>query len=210
MNINLQVSRTMMLVAGVVILGGCASSGVKNPSGVDVTEMRPDERGFVAGTGIESQDLVAVSDRMARSILALPEIANAPSPPSIVLEPVNNESRFPINKDMFLTRIRTQLNSRSQGKVRFLAREQMAALERERDLKRSGALTSSSDPNLQEFKGADYFLTGKLQSLTTKTTQGLSDYVLYSFQLINARTSDIVWEDAAEVKKQGLEDAAYR
>ena len=34
-----------------LLLAGCASSGVRNPSGVPVTEMRPDERGFVAGTG---------------------------------------------------------------------------------------------------------------------------------------------------------------
>ena len=130
--------------------------------------------------------------------------------PRVVLEPVINESRFPINKDIFLTRIRTQLNSKATGKVRFLAREQMAALEREKNLKQSGQVTSSSDPNIVEFKGADFFLTGKLQGLTTRTSKGTSDYLLYSFQLIDARTSDIVWEDSAEVKKQGLEDAAYR
>ena len=55
-----------------------------------------------------------------------------------------------------------------------------------------------------------YFLTGKLQSMTTRNSKGVSDYVMYSFQLIDPRTSEILWEDAAEVKKQGLEDAAYR
>ena len=189
---------------------GCASSGVKNPSGVPVTEMRPDERGFVMGTGVESQDLVAVTDKMARGLLTVPQIVNAPSRPRVVLHPVVNETRFPINKDIFLTRIRTQLNSKSAGKVQFLARERMSTLQNERELKRSGQVTSSSDPNVVEFKGADYFLTGKLQGLSTRTSAGLSDYVLYSFQLIDARTSDIIWEDAAEIKKQGLEDAAYR
>ena len=192
------------------LLLGCASTGVKNPSGVAVTEMKADERGFVAGTGVESQDLVAVTDKMARSILGVPEIVKAQGVPRVVLEPVVNESRFPINKDIFLTRIRAQLNSKATGKVRFLAREQMAALERERNLKQSGQVTSSGDPNAVEFKGADFFLTGKLQGLTTRTSKGTSDYLLYSFQLIDARTSDIVWEDSAEIKKQGLEDAAYR
>jgi PBP1b-binding outer membrane lipoprotein LpoB len=46
--------------------------------------------------------------------------------------------------------------------------------------------------------------------MSGRTSQGVSDYVLYSFQLIDARTSEIVWEDSAEIKKQGLEDAAYR
>jgi len=197
------------LAAGLTLLGGCVS-GVHNPSGVPVTQMKADEQGFVAGTGVESQDLVAVTDKMARSILGIPEITNAKGTPRIVLNPVLNETRFPINKDIFLTRIRTQLNSKAAGRVRFLAREQMAALEREQQLKQSGQVTSNSDPNVVEFKGADYFLTGKLQGLTTRTAAGTSDYILYSFQLIDARTSDIVWEDAAEIKKQGLEDAAYR
>ncbi len=192
------------------LLSGCASSGVKNPSGIAVTQMRADERGFVAGTGIESQDLVAVTDKMARSILSTPEIANAAGRPVIVLDPVINETRFAVNKDIFLTRIRTELNSKAKGRVVFLARNRMPALERERDLKQSGAVTSSSDARVVEFKGADFFLTGKLQGLSTRSAKGTSDYILYSFQLIDARTSVIVWEDASEIKKQGLEDAAYR
>lgn len=197
-------------LAGAGFLCGCASSGVKNPSGVPVTQMRPDEQGFVAGTGVESQDLVAVTDKMAKSILTTPQITNAQGTPRVVLDPVINETRFPINKDIFLTRIRVELNTKARGKVIFLARERMATLERERQMKQSGQVTASADPNVVEFKGADFFLTGKLSGLTTKTSAGTSDYILYTFQLIDARTSDIIWEDSAEMKKQGLEDAAYR
>lgn len=192
-----------------LFLVGCAS-GVKNPSGVPVTQMNADERGFVAGTGIESQDIVAVTEKIARNVLGIPEIASAQGTPRVVLLPVVNETRFPINKEIFLTRIRALLNEKAAGKVRFLAREQMAALEQERALKQSGQVTTSSDPNVQEFKGADFFLTGKLQGSTTRSSQGTSDYVLYTFQLIEARTSDIVYEGFHEIKKQGLEDAVYR
>jgi PBP1b-binding outer membrane lipoprotein LpoB len=211
MKLNLKKhAMTLMALAAAGLLAGCASSGVKNPSGVQVTEMRPDEQGFVGGTGIESQDLVAVTDKMARSILGIPQIANAQGVPCIVLDPVENKTRFPINKDIFLTRIRVQLNSKAAGKVMFLARDRMEALERERSLKQSGQVTANADPNVVEFKGADYFLTGSLEGMTTKTSTGTSDYILYAFQLIDARTSGIVWEDSAEIKKQGLEDAAYR
>jgi len=202
--------RVAATLAAAIVLTGCASSGVKNPSGAKVTEMKADERGFVAGTGIESQDLVAVTDRMARSILAIPEIQKAATTPRIALLPVNNDTRFPVNKEAFLLRLQTQLISKTQGKVRFLAREAMTDLEKERELKRSGNVTSATDPTIQEFKGADYFLTGKLTGMTTRTSDGTSDYVLYVFQLIDARTSEIVWADQSEIKKQGLEDAAYR
>jgi len=197
--------------AAVAVLAGCATdAGVQNPSGVPVTEMRPDERGFVSGTGIESQDLVTVTDKMARGIVGIPEIAHAATKPNIVLEPVVNNTRFPINKDIFLTRIRTQLNEQATGRVAFIDREMLATLQRERDLKRTGQVTTNSDPNAVEFRGADYFLTGKLEGLTSRTAAGTSDYVLYTFRLTNARTSEIVWESSAEIKKQGLEDAAYR
>jgi PBP1b-binding outer membrane lipoprotein LpoB len=198
------------VAATAAFFAGCASEGVKNPSGVPVTQMNADEQGFVAGTGVESQDLVTVTDKMARSILATPAIASATTPPRIVIDPVENATRFPIDKSLFSDRIRIMLNSKATGRVVFLARDRMKALEHERELKQSGQVTSSYDPNPVAFKGADFFLTGKLGGLTTQTSAGTSDYILYSFQLIDARTSEIVWEDSAEIKKQGLEDAAYR
>ncbi|MGA1237040.1 MAG: penicillin-binding protein activator LpoB [Limisphaerales bacterium] len=200
----------VLLVAAGVFLSSCASKGVRNPSGTGVTEMRADEKGFVGGTGIESQDLVAVTDKMVRSILEVPAVRGAGQPPVVVLDPVVNETRFPINKELFLTRIRVQLNSKAAGQLQFVARDRMAVLEDERAKKQAGQVTGGADVRSVEFRGGDYFLTGKLQGLTTRTSQGTSDYILYSFQLIDARTSVIVWEDMAEIKKQGLEDAAYR
>lgn len=199
------------VVATPVLFTGCETSqGVKNPSGTAVVEMRPDEKGFVQGTGVESQDLASVTDKMARGIIGIPQIARAQTPPIIILDPVINNTRFPINKDIFLSRLRVLLNSKATGRVTFLDRERMKTLERERALKQSGQVTSSSNPATVEFLGADYLLSGKLEGMTTRTSQGTSDYVLYSFQLTDMRTSAIVWEDFAEIKKQGLEDAAYR
>jgi PBP1b-binding outer membrane lipoprotein LpoB len=179
------------LLAG--LLTGCASSGVKNPSGIPTTEMRADEKGFVVGTGIESQDLVTVADKMARGILAVPQIANARGVPRIVLLPVKNDTRFPINKDIFLREIRANLNEKAAGKLIFLARDLMPDLDKERQLKQSGQVTSSTDPNVNQFKGADFMLTGELTGLTTKMSAGTSDYILYTFQLVDPNTSDIIW-----------------
>jgi penicillin-binding protein activator len=199
------------LLCGVAsLLAGCASTGVRNPSGVPVTEMRADEKGFVVGTGIESQDVVTVADKMARGIIGLPQIANARGVPRIVLLPVKNETRFAINKEIFLKEIRAALNEKAAGKVLFLARDRMAELEKEREMKQTGQVTSSTDPNVNQFKGADYMLTGELTGLTTRMSAGTSDYVLYNFQLLDPNTSDILWEGSHRIKKQGLEDAAYR
>ena len=187
---------------GIILITGCSSTRV--------TEYRGDEKGTIGGTGVESQDLIRVSDKIARGILSAPQIANATRPPVVVLDPVINDTRFPIRKDIFLERIQAQLISKAAGKVTFLARERLAALEREREMKRTGAVTTTSDPTLQEFKGADYFLTGKLSGLSTHNSDGVSDYILYTFQLIDARTSVIVWGGDDEIKKQAQSDAVYR
>jgi penicillin-binding protein activator len=197
-------------ITGTALLAGCASSGVRNPSGTGVTELRADEKGFIGGTGVESQDLVRVSDKIARGILTAAPIANAQTPPVIVLDPVVNATRFPINKNIFLERIQSELISKAAGKVTFLARDRMAALEKEREMKRSGQVTSSADARLQEFKGADYILTGKLTGMSSSSGGGVSDYILYTFQLIDPRTSAIVWGGSDEIKKQGRTDAVYR
>ena len=210
MKLNRVTTSMVSLSAGLALLAGCASSGVKNPSGTPVTTLKADEEGWIKGTGVESQDMVRVSDKMARGVLGVAEIVNAATPPRIVMEPIINDTRFPVNKSVFLDRIRAQLISKSQGKVVFLARERMDMLQREQQLKQSGAVTSSSDPNIKEFKGADYFLTGKLTGMSTSASAGVSDYILYTFQLINPRTSEIVWEGMEEIKKAGLSDAVYR
>jgi penicillin-binding protein activator len=196
----------VLSVASVLLVSGCASSRDAMP----VTELRGDEKGTILGTGVESQDMIRVSDKIARGILTAPQIANASTPPVVVLDPVLNETRFPINKNIFLDRIQMQLISKAAGKVQFIARERMETLKREREMKRTGEVTSSSDARVQEFKGADYFLTGKLSGMSTSAGGGVSDYILYSFQLIDARTGAIVWGDSDEIKKQGRADAVYR
>ncbi|MDC0219205.1 penicillin-binding protein activator LpoB [Verrucomicrobia bacterium] len=188
---------------------GC-STNVNSTHGPSVTELRPGERGFVAGLGIESQDLITISEKMARGILGADPISNAEGKPVVVLEPINNDTRFPIDKDIFLARIRVALSKNASGKISFVAREHMDKLEKERDLKISGQVTGGEKITGNKFKGADFILTGAFKAISSRGAAGASDYVLYTFQLIDPNTSDIVWEDFHEIKKQGKDDVTYR
>jgi penicillin-binding protein activator len=186
-----------------VTLTGCSSTDRGEPA----TRIDPSERGFVSGTGVESPELIEVTDKMARSIVAIPQIANAKQPPTVGLLPVENNTRFPIQKDIFNKRIKALLNSKCAGKVTFVARDRMDAVKNEKALKSQGEVTATGEKPLL---GVDFFLTGELTGLSTANSSGRSDYVLYTFRLIDAESSAEIWEDFAEVKKQGLEDAAYR
>ena len=191
-----------------VLLCGCLN--INDPTPGVPTELRADERGFVAGLGIESQDLVTVAEKMARGLIGVPQIANAEGAPSIALAPVLNETRVPINKDIFLDRIRVTLAQHARGKLNFLARDRISELEKERILKLSGQVTGGEKVQANEFKGADYILTGKLSGISGRGRTGASDYILYTFQLFDPRTSVIVWEGFHEIKKQGRDDIIYR
>jgi hypothetical protein len=147
---------------------------------------------------------------MLRSILDTPVIAEAERVPTVVLLPVENNTRFPINKDIFLSLIKVRLNSEARGKVRFLARDEMEAIKKERELKRSGEYDYDPTKRSAKLLGGDYFLTGKLEGMSQRGPEGASDYVLYTFRLIDAETTEEVWEDYAQIKKEGLDDVVYR
>jgi len=201
-------NKCMRAAMAAVCLGSLALTGCESTDeGVPATQIDPSERGFVAGTGVESQDLIQVSDKMARSILSTPQIANAQNPPTIGLLPVENNTRFPIQKDIFNKRIKALLSTRCAGKVTFVARDRIEAIRQEKEMKARGEVTNTGE---KPVLGVDFFLTGELTGLSSATSAGRSDYVLYTFCLIDAESSAEVWEDFAEIKKQGLEDAAYR
>jgi hypothetical protein len=192
------------------LLSTLACTNINSPNGPSVTELRPGERGFVAGLGIESQDLVTISEKMARGILGAEPIANAKGKPVVVLEPIDNDTRFPVDNDIFLTRIRVALTGNANGKIQFVAREHIEKLEAERDRKLAGQVTGGEKIKGNQFKGADFILTGTFKAISSRGNAGASDYILYTFQLINPDNSDILWEGFHEIKKQGKDDVTYR
>ncbi len=190
-----------------VLLAACATPSVSQPQGVAPRRVAPDQQSLGEGTGVGSQDLQQVTDKMARSILSTPAITAAPAPPVIGLLPVENDTRFAIQKDIFNRRIKALLSTQCQGRVYFVARDRIESVERERELKRAGMVGASSEGIMA---GVDYFLTGELTGLSQASSSGRSDYILYTFRLIDAETGLEVWENFDEIKKEGLEDAAYR
>ncbi len=201
---------TLCMSAVLWLAAGCGSTNVNSPHAGGVTEMRPGERGFVRGLGIESQDLVTISDKMARGILGADPIANAEGKPVVVLEPISNDTRFPIDNDIFLMLIRDKLLEHAASKITFVAREHMDKLEKERDLKISGQVTGGEKITGNQFRGGDFILTGTFKGISSRGNAGASDYILYSFQLIDPHTSEIVWGGNHQIKKQGNDDVTYR
>ena len=181
-------------------------------SGIAIaTQMNTDDSSLGTAIGIDSQDMVAMTDWLARSILSISQIATAEGTLQITLDPIVNECLYLIDKGTLLTLIRAELNSKLSNKVRLLAIDRVHSVEGEQDVKAVGPPTVGRASETVEFCCADFRLTCKLRSLSRSDNCGdRVRYTLYSFQLLNARTGEIVWESTIETKGLHKVDCAYR
>lgn len=187
----------MMLCVVALALAGCSQQSAY---------VNPDEPDELGGVGIDSQEIRAVSETMARDMVGSPALANAQTKPIIALLPVMNESHFRIDADMINLRIRNELMKFSD-KATFVQRARRADIEAERAAKRAGDLTSSGEKTKS---GADYFLTGTIKELSKSAKGKESNYLYFSFELIDTESENVVWANDYEVKKVGARGVLYR
>lgn len=155
-------------------------------------------------TSIAVQDFETIAQKMARSLISLPQIQNADAPPMIAFLSVENRSNDYIDKKAFLEKIRTLLIKHSAGKVVFLDRHNLEKLRDEAEAKEAGELTASRET---QFYGADFFLTGVISSINAAGGSEKTVFRRFAFRLADAYTSAIVWEDEYETQiyhKRGL------
>ena len=105
------------ILVGALVAAGCARPEVQEPSRTAI--LHPDEEDNLGGTFLESSDIRTIAQQMTSAILSTPEVAGAADVTRIALAPVRNNTRFLIDQNIFLTRLRIELNRVSQGRVRF-------------------------------------------------------------------------------------------
>ena len=136
-----------------------------------------------------------MADKTLRSLVNCPTIRNLKSPVRITLHQFDNRSNLKFDESIFLTKLRAEANSRTRDKFIFVARQLdiMDAVEEERQAKRGGSRSADKEKVKTQISGVSYFLTGKFHTLPGKA------YCLFSYQLVDAENSDIVWEDQFEI-----------
>lgn len=186
---KLRKSQSLRLIILFAFLCGCASK----QSGYI-----PIEQSMVETEQITSTDLIRMSRKISESIALLPPISTADLPPNIAFLEIKNNTNEILDTYNILSKVRKNLIANLGTKVSFLDRERVDAIKRERNAKRTGDVSAN---DIDQLQGVDYFLTGNATSLT-KTDQRLREiYYRFSFRLVNAETSGIIWEDDYEFKK---------
>jgi hypothetical protein len=208
--------RNLVVVSLLVSLAaGCMSTTrVDNEPGRRTVYDDPSTPGRVIGVGIESQDIVSITDEMVRDILAAPAVAGRSSPPRVVVDAYyfRNESSSTINKNLFTDLLRTQLNRAATGRLVFLAREHAGMTEKERALEEEGVVTGGTQGATKPAYGYDYRLGGRIASLDAidRRTGLTSRYHQVTFELVERGSGVIVWSKTCQFKKTARDDEIYR
>ncbi|MEO6323233.1 MAG: penicillin-binding protein activator LpoB [Thermoanaerobaculia bacterium] len=198
-------------------VAGCASDGggqLQNVNGVKARDMPVDSKGLVTGTGIEGQDIVSMTNRMGRDLMAAPFLNGLPKPPRIIIDEqyFRNEGSQIINRRLITDRLRVELNRSSQGRLTFVGREYAKMVATERDLKRQGATDVGTTGMTRAQAGADYRLGGTISTLDSRDPRSgvVERYNQIIFEMIDLESGVIAWSGIYEFKRAAADDVIYR
>jgi hypothetical protein len=200
---------------GATVLLGCSTPNLNNTAGRKVMYQDvASPSASVAGVGVESQDVVSMTDKMVRDILSNPQIAGRSMAPRIIIdsEYFSNDSSSRINKNTITDRLRVELNRASNGRMLFLARHYGNMVEREREAKRSGETDSGTIRNTKAQAGGDFRLGGRITSIDAASTSNgnISRYHQITFELIDLELGTLAWTGLYEFRKEARDDILYR
>ena len=198
--VTLQLCRPLALAGCLALfaLGACSGASME----------RVDPRGDddVGGTLIDSADVIAATEA-ATEDLAKVLLASSRSDLVVAFSTIKNESIQPFNTALLTDRMRNTLVRRTSPRVKYLAREQIDEILREREGKRTGVYAGKEQKALL---GADFLLTGRINSLSKRYEGDRADYFQLNFQLVDSEDSTIVWTDSYEFKKVGDAGVIYQ
>lgn len=213
MNIN----KKLVVAILISFLAACGSNPhrpVDNVAGRPTTYIDSGTRGAVSGVGVESQDILSMTDRMMRSIISSGVLDGRSKPPRIIMDSkyFENQSSQAINKNLIVDKLRTGLIKAARGQMMFVARRSIGMVEKERQLKRDGQVDKATNGMTKATAGADYRLRGNIKSLDAidRRTGTIQRYTQITFELIDLEYGSIVWADEFEFSKFAQDDAIYR
>jgi PBP1b-binding outer membrane lipoprotein LpoB len=198
-----------------ILLGltGCQTTP-PNSAGVSVIELDPAVRGPAGGVGIESQDILAMTDQMMRDMLQSPVLTNSARPPQVILDAAyfQNLSAQRLNVNAITDRLRIGLGRAANGRMIFVSRESFGMVAQERAMRRSGAVDIGTAGRTRAQAGADYRLVGRVNSIDQRNprTGLVQRYNQVTFEMVDMERGTIVWQGIYEFARAAADDIVYR
>ncbi|HSW20965.1 MAG TPA: penicillin-binding protein activator LpoB [Ramlibacter sp.] len=215
MALGLRQLNTLFATAALAALAGCQTNPpLQNATGVSSMEVDSSRKGPVSGVGVEGQDIVSMTDQMMRDMLAEAIFADTGKRPRVIIDGAYfvNESSQAINKNIITQRLMVNLNRAARTRMQFINRQNSAMVEQERQLKRSGTVDTGTTGLTKAQAGADYRLSGKINSLDSRNVRSgmVQRYTQISFEMTDLESGEIVWAGIYEFSRASADDVIYR
>ncbi len=145
-------------------------------------------------------DMQQMADTVIRAMVACGYVANAPKPPVVIVERVQNRTEEHIDTVSMTDKIRTALIK--TGKVRFVNKEERGTLEGEYQYGEAGNVSGPTAKKRGKQTGADYILSGGLATNVQQVGNDKFVYYKLTMNLTSLETSTIDCTEEREVRKK--------
>lgn len=145
-------------------------------------------------------DMQQMADTVVKAMVACGYVANAPKPPVVVVEKVQNRTEEHIDTVSMTDKIRTALIK--SGKVRFVNKEERGTISSEQDYAETGAVDPVTAKKRGKQIGADYILSGALATNVQQVGKDKFIYYKLTMNLTSLETSTIDCVEERELRKK--------
>lgn len=195
------VALVALSLAPTLLLGAaCKPKAIRGGPGTE----NPDFDEGAMSTGLDRKDLQGLMQDNMRSLVGSPLWAQwrgAPSPPVVAIWPIKNDTTEHLDDQMLtlLSDMETELIN--SGVVSVVSRERQAELMAEAGMQQGADFDPAAAAQIGKQIGAQYFLTGKLQSVDERINKERRVQYTLFMQVIEVETSLVKYQTKSERTK---------
>lgn len=165
----------------------------------------------VTGSGLQSSDIRTMAERMAAEIQEYGILAPSRDGDrtSFYIYEIRNDSSDTIDKELILTKLRTNLFKAFRGQVKIIDRSPSGndLVDAERRMKERGQV---SGENKRKVAGSDFVLKGTMKSRDRQAGKLRSSYILVTFELTDLVTGELAWTGEYDMKTESEKSVINR
>ena len=193
--------RRAFAMAAAVALAATMAFGCspKRPAYTKGKYVDPDRVDLLSDKFVES-DLQTIADQLSEALLASPVLAGFKGKPSIIISLFTNGTVEHIDILSLTNKIRT--NVLKSGRFSFLNERLRGAMAKEYEYQNSGYVNPETAKQKGRQIGADWLISGHIAAI--KQPVGKKEIVYYktTLEVTDLETSEILWADEVELKKE--------
>jgi uncharacterized protein (TIGR02722 family) len=190
----------MRRILSVLVLGSWVGLAGCGPKAFTKGEYDDPTRVELLDDKYNEADMQQMADTIIKAMVGCGYVANAPKPPIVIVERVQNRTEEHIDTVSLTDKIRTSLIK--SGKVRFVNKEERGTLDSEYDYNEGPNVDPAKAKKRGKQVGADYILSGALATNVQEVGNDKFIYYKLTMNMTSTETSTIDCTEEREIRKK--------